>query len=92
MERLWQHFENANRAAAAHSQAAWEYPLNLASRLHEKLDEEPGHSTVDIVVHKFQHLQKDEESNEFVAVDNPDMISFTPILDSSTYHHGLGTN
>ena len=31
MERLWQHFENANKAAAAHSQAAWEYPLNLAS-------------------------------------------------------------
>ena len=31
MERLWHHFENANKAAAAHSQAAWEYPLNLAS-------------------------------------------------------------
>ena len=92
MKRLWQHFENANKAAAAHSQAAWEYPLNLASRLHERMDKEPGHSTVDIVVHKFQHLRKDEESDEFVAVDNPDMISFTPILDSSTYSHGLGTN
>ena len=56
MERLWQHFENANKAAAAHSQAAWVYPLNLASRLHEKLDQNPGRSTVDIVVHKFQHL------------------------------------
>ena len=42
MERLWQHFENANRAATAHSQAAWEYPLNLASRLHEKMNKEPG--------------------------------------------------
>ena len=42
MERLWHHFENANRAAVTHSQAAWQYPLNLASRLHEKLDEEPG--------------------------------------------------
>ena len=31
MEHLWQYFENANKAAAAHSQAAWEYPLNLAS-------------------------------------------------------------
>ena len=31
MERLWQHFENANKAAVAHSQAAWEYPLNLVS-------------------------------------------------------------
>ena len=31
MERLWHHFDNANKAAAAHSQAAWEYPLNLAS-------------------------------------------------------------
>ena len=92
MERLWQHFENANKATAAHSQAAWEYPLNLASRLHEKLDEEPGRSTVDIVVHKFQHLRKDEESNKFVAVDNPDVISFVPILDSSTYSHRLGTN
>ena len=49
MERLWHHFENANRAA-------WEYPLNLASRLHDKLDKEPGRSMVDIVVHKFQHL------------------------------------
>ena len=91
MERLWQHFENANKAAAAHSQAVWTYPLNLASRLHEKLDEEPRRSTVDIVVHKFQHLRKSKESDEFIAVDNPDVISFTPILDSSTYHHGLGT-
>ena len=56
MEHLWHHFENANKAATAHSQVAWEYPLNLASRLHEKLDEEPRCSTVDIVVHKFQHL------------------------------------
>ena len=92
MERLWHHFESANKAAAAHSQAAWQYPLNLASRLHEKLDEEPGRSTVDIVVHKFQYLQKAEDSDEFVAVDNPDVISFTPILSSSTYHHGVGTN
>ena len=92
MERLWHHFENANRAAAAHSQAAWEYPLNLASRLHEKLDQEPGRSTVDIVVHKFQYLRKDKQTDEFVAVDNPDVISFTPVLNSSTYSHGLGTN
>ena len=92
MERLWHHFENANRAAAAHSQAAWEYPLNLASRLHDKLDREPGRSTVDIVVHKFQHLRKDEQTDEFIAIDNPDVISFVPILDSSTYSHGLGTN
>ena len=47
---------------------------------------------MDIVVHKFQHLRKDEETDEFVAVDNPDIISFVPILDSSTYSHGLGTN
>ena len=92
MERLWQHFENANKAAATHSQAAWEYPLNLALRLHEKLDQEPGCSTVDIVVHKFQHLRKDETTEEFIAVDDPDVISFVPILDSTTYNHGLGTN
>jgi hypothetical protein len=47
---------------------------------------------VDIVVHKFQHLQKAEGSDEFIAVDNPNIISFTPILDSSTYQHGVGTN
>ena len=56
------------------------------------MDKEPGHSTVDIVVHKFQHLRKHEELDEFVAIDNPDVISFVPILDSSTYSHGLGTN
>ena len=39
MERLWHHFDHANKAAAAHSQAAWQYPLHLVSRLHEKLDE-----------------------------------------------------
>ena len=92
MERLWHHFENTNKAAAAHSQAAWEYPLSLASRLHERLDKEPGWGTVDIVIHKFQHLWKVEDSDEFITVDNPDIISFTPILDSSTYHHGVGTN
>ena len=92
MEHLWHHFKNANKAAAAHSQAAWEYPLNLASRLHEKLDEEPGRSTVDIVVHKFQHLKKVEDSDDFIAIDDPNVISFTPILDSSTYQHGIGTN
>ena len=92
MERLWHHFKNTNKAAAAHSQAAWEYPLNLASRLHERLDKEPGRGTVDIVIHKFQHLRKAEDSDEFIAIDNPDIISFTPVLDSSTYHHGVGTN
>ena len=92
MERLWHHFENANKATAAHSQAAWEYPLNLASRLHEKLDEEAGRHTVDIVVHKFQHLRKAKDSDEFVVVDNPNIISFTPILDLSTRHHGVSTN
>ena len=35
---------------------------------------------MDIVVHKFQHLRKDGESDEFIAVDNPDVISFTPML------------
>ena len=47
---------------------------------------------MDIVVHKFQHLRKDQESEDFIAVDNPDVISFVPILDSSTHYHGLGTN
>jgi hypothetical protein len=30
--------------------------------------------------------------DEFIVVDNPDIISFTPILSSSTYQHGIGTN
>ena len=47
---------------------------------------------MDIVVHKFQHLRKAEDLDKFIAVDNPDIISFTPILDSSTYQHGIGTN
>ena len=47
---------------------------------------------MDIVIHKFQHLWKAEDSDDFVVVDNPDIISFTPILDSSTYQHGVGTN
>ena len=92
MECLWHHFDGANQAAAAHSQATWQYPLHLASRLHEKLDKAPGRSTVDIVIHKFQHLQKSEESDDFVVVNNLDIISFTPILNLSTYQHGLGTN
>ena len=47
---------------------------------------------MDIVVHKFQHLQKAKGSDDFITVDNPDVISFTPVLDSSTYQHGIGTN
>ena len=31
-------------------------------------------------------------SDEFITVDNPNVISFTPVLDLSTYQHGLGTN
>ena len=85
MERLWHHFDGTNQAAAAHSQATWQYPLCLASQLHEKLDKEPGQGMVDIIIHKFQHLRKAEDSYEFIAVDNPDIISFTPVLDSSTY-------
>ena len=92
MEHLWHHFNQANQAAAAHSQAAWQYPLHLASRLHEKLDEDPSHSMVDIVVHKFKHLKHAFETDEFVATDDPDIISFAPILQSSTYNHGLGTH
>ena len=42
MERLWHHFKQANDTATAHSQAAWQYPLYLASQLHKKMDEEPG--------------------------------------------------
>ena len=92
MECLWHHFDNANKVAAIHSQAAWKYPLHLTLRLHEKLDEEPGQSTMNIVVHKFKHLTKSKDTDNFIAIDNPDVISFVPILESSTYHHGLGTN
>ena len=92
MERLWHHFSHANHAATMHSQAAWQYPLHLASQLHKKLDKEPGCSTVDIVIHKFKHLNKNTDLDEFVATDDPDIISFVPILQLSTYHHGLGTN
>jgi hypothetical protein len=56
------------------------------------MDQDLGRSTVDIVVHKFQHIRKDKGSDEFIATDNPDIISFVPVLDSSTYSHGLGTN
>lgn len=47
---------------------------------------------MDITIHKFQHLRKAENSDESITVDNPNVISFTPVLDSSTYQHGLGTN
>ena len=47
---------------------------------------------MDIIIHKFQYLQKAEDSDEFIAVNNPDIISFTPILTLSTRHHGVGTN
>ena len=30
--------------------------------------------------------------DEFITTDDPNIISFVPILQSSTYHHGLGTN
>jgi hypothetical protein len=35
MERLWHHFDQANAAAAAHSEAAWQYSLQFVSWLHE---------------------------------------------------------
>ena len=92
MERLWHHFDYANKATATHSQATWEYPLHLASKLHERMDEDPGHSTIDIVIHKFKHLQRSTKSGKFIATDDPDVISFVPILQSLTYSHGLGTN
>ena len=85
-------FRKRKQGCSGTSQVAWEYPLNLVSRLHEKLDEEPGRSMVDIIVHKFQHLRKAKDSDKFIAVNNPDVILFTPILDSSTYQHGIGTN
>ena len=92
MERLWHHFSHANNAAAVHSQVAWQYPLHLASCLREKLDKAPGQSTVNIVIHKFKHLNKSADSDEFIMTNDPDIILFVPILQSSTYHHGLGTN
>ena len=92
MEHLWHHFDNANKAAATHSQATWQYPLHLTSQLHEKLDEELGRRTVDIVIHKFKHLKKSTDSDKFIATDDPDIILFIPILESSTHYHGLGTN
>ena len=92
MKCLWHHFDNANKATTAHSQAAWQYPLQLASRLHKMLDEDLGHSTVDIIVHKFKHIWQSTNSDEFIATDDPDIISFVPILRSSTYSHELGTN
>ena len=92
MECLWQHFDQANYAAAAHSEVAWQYPLHLASQLHEKMDEEPGCSTVDIIVHKFKYLKRSKDSDEFVPVDDLDIISFVPILQSFTHYRGLGTN
>ena len=92
MERLWHHFDHANNAATTHSQAAWQYPLHLASHLYEKMDEEPGRATVDITVHKFKYLKQSEDADEFIPIDDPNIISFTPILQSFTYYHSLGTN
>ena len=89
---LQHHFDHANNVAAAHSQATWQYPLHLASCLHEKMDEEPGRSTMDIIIHKFKHLRRSKDSDEFIPTDDPDVISFIPILQSSTHYHGLGTN
>ena len=62
------------------SQAAWQYPLHLASRLHEKSDEDPTHSTVDIVVHKFKHLRRAIETDEFMATDDPDAVTSKTVL------------
>ena len=87
---LKRHFEQVNQAAAHHSEAAWTYPIHLASQLHELLDLEPHKATVDIVIHKFKHLIKRDD--EYVLTPNPDTISFTPRLQSSTYAHRLGTN
>lgn len=92
MERLWHHFHHVNNTAATHSQATWQYPLHLASRLYEKMDKNPGRSTVDIVIHKFKHLKWSVDSNEFILTDGPNVILFVPILQSSTHYHGLGTN
>ena len=92
MKRLWHHFDHANKAVATHSQAAWQYPLHLTSRLHRKMDSAPGRSTVDIVIHKSKYLKKSGDMDEFIAMDDPDIISFVPILESSTHYHRLGTN
>ena len=73
MERLWQHFNHANKAATAHSQAAWQYPLHLANRLHEKMNEEPGRSTMDIIIHKFKYLKQSTDLEEFVPANDPDV-------------------
>jgi hypothetical protein len=92
MDRLWDFFKQANKAAAVHSEAAWQYPMHLAHWLHENLDNNPEKSTADIVVKKFKHLHLTESKKEYIATSDPDVISFTPIVDSSTYSHGLGTH
>ena len=56
------------------------------------MDDDLLRSTVDIIVHKFKHLKRSSDSDEFIAMDNLDVILFIPILQSSTYQHGLGTN
>jgi hypothetical protein len=92
MERLWDFFDQANKVAAFHSEAAWQYPMHLAHWLHKNLDNHPENSTADIVVNKFKHLKLAESKEEYTVTSDPDIILFTPIVDSSTYSHGLGSH
>ena len=92
MEHMWEHFDHANRAAALHSEAAWQYPLHLTSWLHNHLDTNPGNSTANITVHKFKHVKQSLTSDKFIATDDLNVILFTPIVQSSTYFHRLGTH
>ena len=46
----------------------------------------------DITIHKFKHIKRSLTGDEFIATDNLDVISFTPIVQSLMYFHGLGTH
>jgi hypothetical protein len=89
--RLLTNCTNAFRATNAHDAATWQYPLYLASWLHERQNASPGRATTDIVVPKFKYTKKEEASTDYLATSDPDVISYTPISDQSPNYPGLGS-
>jgi hypothetical protein len=89
--RLLTNCTNAFRPANAHDAATWQYPLYLALWLHEWQNASPGRATTDIVVPKFKYTKKEEVSTDYLAMSDPDIISYTPISDQSPNYPGLGS-
>src|ERR1700747_2650399 len=81
LKRLRRFFGQANQAAATHCNAAGEYPLRIASWLHEKLDDNKE-TSINVSYSKYLKKNTEATTDEYIQQIEWDIIRYQMTQDN----------